>query len=130
MCCLPTPDFLRVLASQGAEERAKMAVGEAVGQQTEDAKGGKQALHAGAGDAKAGDSGPGCCDDRVVDGGEGGGAIGGVVADSLDVEQTSGGMKADLPQCWQVRQPFPRPKTAGLLMVVLSGWHVLPCDTA
>ena len=51
----------------------------------------------------------------VVDGGEGGGAFGGVVADSLDVEQTSVGLKADLPQGWQVRQPFPEAEIGGFV---------------
>jgi hypothetical protein len=38
------------------------------------------------GDPQAGDSGSGGRDDRVVDGGEGAGAVGWVVADSSDVE--------------------------------------------
>jgi len=40
------------------------------------------------------------------DGGERGGSGGGVVADVFDVQQTSVGGEADLPQCGEVRQPF------------------------
>jgi len=37
------------------------------------------------------------------------------MAESLDVEQTSVGGKADLPQRGQVGQPFPDPEVAGVV---------------
>ncbi len=54
-------------------------------------------------------------DDGLGDLGEGGLADGGVVADSLDVEETSVGSEADLPECGQVGQPFPDAEIAGVV---------------
>jgi hypothetical protein len=49
---------------------------------------------------------PGRGDDRIGDRGECFGAIGGIVAESLDAQQASVGREADLPQGGQVGQPF------------------------
>ncbi len=54
--------------------------------------------------------GCGTCD--VV---ERGFADGRVVADSLDVEETSVGVEADLPECGQVVQPFADAEVAGVV---------------
>lgn len=56
----------------------------------------------------------------VDDGGGGdvvedGVADGRVVADSLDVEETSVGAVADLPECGQVVEPFPDAEVAGVV---------------
>src|SRR3982074_294326 len=38
-----------------------------------------------------------------------------VVAETFDFEKTSVGLKADLPQSWQVTQPFADVKVAGIV---------------
>ena len=38
-----------------------------------------------------------------------------VVAETFDFEKTSVGLKADLPQSWQVTQPFAEVKVAGIV---------------
>ena len=63
---------------------AQVAVGEAAGQQAKDAERGEQGLGAGIGETQSGDALAGGGGDRVGDGGQGGGAVGGVVAESLD----------------------------------------------
>src|SRR6478609_2286938 len=61
------------------------------------------------------------------------------MAESLDVQQTSVGVEADLPQRGQIGQPFPDPEIAGVvdggfgpkspsLLVVLLGSGVLVID--
>ena len=49
--------------------------------------GGQQGLHARAGDRHPGGTGAGRAGDGIGEGGQGGGAFGGVVADPLDVER-------------------------------------------
>ncbi len=73
-------------AQQGREDVAQVAVGEAVGQQTEDQERGEQRVDAGVGETQSGDPLPAAGGEGVVDGGEGGVSGGGVVADSLDAE--------------------------------------------
>ena len=92
-----------MLAGEWREVGAEVAVGEAVGQEPEGAQGGEQGLDALVGEAQAGDARAGGGDDGGGDGSDRGGAVGGVVADSLDVKQTPVGCEADLPQCGQVR---------------------------
>src|SRR3972149_118686 len=70
--------------------------------------------------------------DRLGDAGERGFSNRAVVADSLDVQETSVGLKADLPQGGEVRQPLAdlevprvvdrrlRPERAPLLVVLLD----------
>jgi hypothetical protein len=82
---------------------AEVAVGESVGQQPEGAQGREQGLDAFVGEAQACGARPGTGDNGCADGGDRGGAGGGVVADFLDAEQAPVGGEADLPQCGQVR---------------------------
>ena len=60
---------------------AQAGVGEAVGQQPEDAQGGEQGVRAGVGEAQAGHAGAGIGDDRGGDGGQVGGSVDRVVAE-------------------------------------------------
>jgi hypothetical protein len=59
---------------------AQVAVGEAAGQQANDAERGEQGLGAGIGESQSGDALSGVGGDRAGDGSQGGGAVGGVVA--------------------------------------------------
>ena len=54
-------------------------------------------------------------DDGMTDLPVGVGSGEGVAADSLSVEETSVGVEADLPQRWQVRQPFPEAEIGGVV---------------
>ena len=63
----------------------------------------EQGLDAFVGESQAGDAGSGRGDDRVGDGGNRGGAGGGVVADFLDAQQAPVDGEADLLWCGQVR---------------------------
>ena len=93
---------------------AEIAVGEPVGQEAEHDDGGKQGVDSRVGESECGraltadDGGSG-------EVGEGGFTNGGVVADSLDVEETSIGGEADLPECGQVVQPFADAEVAGVV---------------
>jgi hypothetical protein len=58
-----------------------------------------------AGEGHPGDALAGAGGDRAGDGGQGSGAVGGIVAELLDGEQAPVGGKADLPQRGQVGQP-------------------------
>jgi hypothetical protein len=111
---LPAGHGLRVKPRQGREVAAQVAVGETIGQQPEDAQGGEQGLHAGAGDGHPGSAGAGRGDDRLGEGGHGGCAFGGVVADPLDVKQAPAGGEADLLQSGEMRQPLGHAEVTGL----------------
>ena len=99
-----------VSPSRGARRSRQVAVGEAGGQQGEGAADGEQGLDAGVGVAQAGDPGAGVGDDRLGEGGQGGEAGGGIVAEAFDVEQTPVGGVADLRQGGQVSQRFADPE--------------------
>ncbi len=115
---------LGVDAEEGREVSAEVAVGEPVGQESEHDDGGEQGVDARVAEAERGDAltveGDGLRD--VV---ERGFADGGVVADSLDVEETSVGVEADLPECGQVVQPFADAEVAG----VVDGGLGPKCDS-
>ena len=66
------------------------------------------------GQAQAGYAGAGGGADRVGDGVQGVGAGDRVVAESLDVQQTSVGAEADLAERGQIGQPFADRKVAGV----------------
>ena len=53
-----------------------------------------------------------------------------VVAESLDVQKTSVGLEADLPQGGKIVQPFADAEVEVLLMVVSVRRARLPCDIA
>ena len=112
---LPAGHGLGSEPQQGREAGAQVAVGETVGQQPEDAQGGEQGLHAGAGDGHPGGAGAGRADDRLGEGGQGGGAFGGVVADPLDVKQAPAGGEADLLQFREMRQPLGHAEVGGVV---------------
>lgn len=76
---------------------AQVAVSETAGQQTEHAQRGEQRLDAWIGESQSGDALAGGGGDGFGDGGQGIGAVGGIVAESLDAQQASVGGEADLP---------------------------------
>jgi len=97
------------------EVDAQVAVGETAGQQTEHAECGEQCLDAGIGEAHPRDTLSGRGGDWVGDRGQCFDAVGGVVAESLDVQQASVGGKADLPQGGQIGQPFADGEVVGVV---------------
>ena len=100
---LPAGDVLGVLAEQGRDEGAQFAVGEAVGQQPEDAQGRQQGVGAGVAEAQPGDAGAGGGDDGRVMAVIAGAPRTGSWLMFLDAQQAPVGGEADLPQCGQVR---------------------------
>jgi hypothetical protein len=70
---------------------------------------------AGVAEAQARDAGPGRGDQRGGDLGDGGLAVGGVVAEFLDVQQTPGGCEAGCPQRGQVIEPFADAEVAAVV---------------
>ena len=70
-------------------------------------------MGAGVAEPQARDAGAGLGGERLADLGDGFLAVGGVVADCLDVEETPGGGEAGCPQRGQVLQP-----SRGWLIVV------------
>ena len=118
-------------AEEGRQDGAQVAVGEAAGQQPEDAQGGEQGVDAGVAEAQPGDAGPG----RVVTGSQTWAMASWPPAGSWlsfwTSEQTPVGGEADLPQRGQVGQPFPDAEVAG---VVDRGFGperlAVPCGTA
>jgi hypothetical protein len=107
----PRPAHCRL----GRQVAAQVGVGEAVGQQAEDAQDREEGERARVGQAQPGHAGPGFGDDRVGDLGQGGGSGDGVVAEFLGAEQAPVGGEADLPQRGQVGQPLADPEVAGLI---------------
>ena len=93
---LPGRDGAGVESAQFAGERAQLGVGEAVGLAAEHQQCGQQGVAAPVGQTQGGDAGAGGGGDRVGDGVQGVGAGDRVVAESLDVQQTSVGGEADL----------------------------------
>jgi len=97
-------------------------------------------VHAGVAEPQARDAGTGPGDDRIADLADGGLAVGGVVAEFLDVQQTPGGGEAGCPQRGQVMQPFADAEVAAvidrgfrserfaLLVVILSFRVSQGCD--
>ena len=83
----------------------QVAVGETTGCQTEHHEHAEQRLHCGVGESQPTGTLPVDLD-RFVDTAERVFADGTVLADPLDVQQTSIGLEADLPQSGQVTQPF------------------------
>ena len=75
----------------------------------------QQGVAAAVGEAQTRYAGAGGGGDGVGDGVQGVGAGDRVVAESLDVQQTSVGGEADLPQRGQIGQPFPDPEVAGVV---------------
>jgi hypothetical protein len=72
-------------------------------------------LDAGIGEPHSGDALAGVGGDGFGDGGQRLGAIGGVMAESLDAQQAPVGGEADLPQGGQVGQPFPDGEIVGVI---------------
>ena len=83
---------------------AQIAVAEPVGQQAEDDQGGEECLGAARVDRQGRYPRAGVGDGGAGQGVDGVGADGGVVAETLDGQQPSVGVEADLPQCGQVTQ--------------------------
>src|SRR5579863_1156843 len=102
----PGGDVLGGFAEEGRDEGAQLAVGEAAGQQPVDEQGLQQRVDPGVAEPQCGDAGAAGHDDGRGQGGEGPGAVDGVVADGLDAEQAPVGGEADLPQVGQAGQPF------------------------
>ena len=88
---LPAGQGVEIAPEQGCEVVPEIAVGEPAGQQPEDAQDREQCLDPVVGEAHSGHALAGGGGDRVGDRGQDGGAVGGVVAESLDVEETSVG---------------------------------------
>src|SRR5215471_21280792 len=83
---LPAGHGLGGGAEQGCQVVAQVAAGEAAGQQAEDAPGRQQGLGPLAGEGHPGDALAGAGGDWAGDGGQGGGAVGGVAAESFYAE--------------------------------------------
>src|SRR5262249_20528914 len=93
------------LPQQGSPMVPQVAVGKTSGQQTKHQKRAEQSLHQHVGEAQG--AGALSLDlDRLMDRAECVFADGTVLADPLDVEETSVGVEADPPQGGQVGQPF------------------------
>jgi hypothetical protein len=101
-------------AEEMREVGAQVGVGEAVGMYPQHQQHGEEGLRAGVAETQPGGVLPTDVG-RCGDGGEGFGSGGGVVADVFDVQQTSVGGEADLPQCGQARQPFTQVEVAGVV---------------
>jgi hypothetical protein len=112
---LPRGDGLGGNAEELGHDRPQVAVGEAAGKEPEDAQGGEQRMGAGVAEPQARDAGAGLGGERLADLGDGFLAVGGVVADCLDVEETPGGGEAGCPQRGQVLQPFADAEVAGVV---------------
>jgi hypothetical protein len=118
-------------AAQGLESVAEVGIGKAVGEEPEEDEGVEQGLNTlvpeaqGRGSLLGDDARPLNGVERVL-------AKGAIVADSLDVEETSVGFEADPPECGKVVQPFSdsevtcvvdrgfRAKCAAFLVVLLD----------
>jgi len=103
-----------VEAEERSEVLAQVAVGEPVGQETKHDERRQQRLDTGVGEAQSGGALT-VDDDGRSDSSEGVFAAPGLVADSLDVQETSVGGEADLPQGGQVAQPFADPEVTGVV---------------
>ena len=136
---LPAGHEIGSLPEQGRQVAAQVGVGEAVGQQAEDAQDVQEGERTLVGQAQPGHAGAGRGGDRVGDLGQGVGSGDGVMAEYLGAQQAPVGGEADLPQCGQVGQPFPDPEVAGLVdgrfrsdrlaqLVVLLYFRVLVVD--
>jgi hypothetical protein len=117
----------------------QVAVGEAAGKEPEDAQRREQGMGARVTEADGRDGGPGLGGEGLADLGDRGLAVGGVVADHLDVEETPAGCEAGCPQGGQVVQPFADGEVAGVVdrgfrserlpfLVVLLDLRVLVID--
>ena len=92
----------------------QVAVGKTSGQQTKHQQCAEQGLHGHVGEAQAAGTLP--IDlDRFIDTAERVFADGTVLADPLDVQETSVGVEADPPQGGQVGQPFADAEVAGVV---------------
>lgn len=103
---LPRGDGLGGRAEELGHDRPQVAVGEAAGKKPEHAKRREERAGAGVAEPQAGGAGAGPGGDRLAGLGDDFLAVGGVVADLLDVEETPGGGEAGCPQRGQVLQPF------------------------
>ena len=108
---LPRGDGLGGHAEELREDGAQVAVGEAAGKKPEHAQGREQGVDAGVAQAQARDAGPGLGNDRTGDLGDGGLAVGGIVAEFPGVQQTPGGCEAGCPQAGRLCSRLPMPKS-------------------
>ena len=93
---------------------AQVAVGKTPRQQTKHQQRAEQRLHGHVGETQG--TGPLPIDlDRFIDPTERVFADRAIVAESLDVQETSVGLKADLPQGGQIMQPFADAEVAGVV---------------
>ena len=115
---LPRGDGLGGHAEELRHDGAQIAVGEAAGKQPEHAQGREQGVDAGVAEAQARDAGPASGDQRCGELGDGDLAIGGVMAEFLDVQQTPGGRKAAARSAGRLSSRLPMPKSRASLIVV------------
>jgi hypothetical protein len=108
-------DCPRWLSAQLGGECAQVAVGEPVGVAAERQQRLKQGMAAPLGQPQSGDTGSSGGGDRAGEGVKRVCAGDRVVAESLDVQQTSVGVGADLPQRGQIGQPFADRKIGGVV---------------
>ena len=120
----------RGFPQQGSPMVPQIAVGKTPRQQTEHQQRAEQRLHGHVGEAQT--AGPLPIDlDRFIDPMERVFADGTVLADPLDVQETSVGLEADPPQGGQVRQPLADAEVARVVDRRLGPQGAgPPCDTA
>jgi hypothetical protein len=102
------------VTEEGCDPTAQIGVGEAVWEESEEDEGMEEGLDPSVLKAEGGGSLV-CYVSRLLDGMEGVFTDRAIMADALDVEQTSVGLEADLPECGKVVKPFADLEVAGVV---------------
>ena len=134
----PLGEFARIEAEQWREIFAEILVGKPVGEETKDQQRAEQGMDKGVPEAHRGDALI-VDDQRLREIGDNVVADRAIVADSLDAQEASVGLKADLPKCGEVLQQLADAEVASVvdrglgakpsvLLVVLLDTRVLVVD--